>query len=59
MVLSVTLASFLRRANHSIDAAAGGIIDKREIAVPKGIGHVNDVGLREFDRDVTVGIAGG
>jgi len=44
------------RGDHSVDAAAGRIIDERINAVPESVTDVNDVGLGEGDGDVAVGM---
>ena len=55
MVLSVTLRRLPRCANHSVDAAAGGVIDEREMAVPK-CRHMDDVSISEVDRYIRVSV---
>src|SRR5215467_4576856 len=44
--------------DHSVDAAAGGMVDERINAVPIGVPAMEDVGLAEADRDVAVRVRG-
>ena len=39
--------------------AAGGIVDEGVVAVPECVGHVDNIGIREMDVDVAVGVGGG
>ena len=45
-------------ANRPVNAAASGIINEREIPVPEGIGHMDDVSVGKFDRYIAVGVGG-
>src|SRR5215470_3255608 len=47
----------IRQANRAIDTAAGGIIDKRIVAVPPDIPERHHVGFGEVDRKVAVRMA--
>ena len=59
IVLSVVAARLAsRRGDHAVDAAAGRIVDEGIDAIPKSVGDVNNVGLRERDRYVAVGVRG-
>src|SRR5450755_3959958 len=44
------------RGDHSVDAAAGRIIDERINTVPESVPYVNDIGLGEGDGNVAVGM---
>ena len=48
-----------RRLDHAaFDAAAGRIVDEGIDAVPEGVTGMENIGLREGDEDVTVGMGG-
>ena len=44
------------RRDHSVNAAAGRIVDEWIDAVPVSVGNMNDVRFGKGDRDVAVGM---
>src|SRR5690348_15600775 len=41
-------------ANHGVDAAAGIVVNEREIAVPPGIPNMQNIGSGEVNRNIGV-----
>src|SRR5215468_2806758 len=44
--------------DHSVNAAAGRVVDERVVTVPERISDVDDVGVGEVHIDVAVGVSG-
>jgi hypothetical protein len=59
IMLLVVLEMFCSTARISVDAASRGVVNERiRGAIPKSIGHVDNVGVGEVNGDVAVCVSG-